>query len=62
MAKIRIPTQHFDSAEQNLACEKLSFNPWHTTSEHAPLGIINSMRGPTYREMYDLRSNMNSSK
>ena len=62
IAKIRIPTQHFDSAEQNLACEKLSFNPWHTTSEHAPLGIINAMRGPTYREMYDLRSEMNSSK
>jgi len=62
IAKIRIPTQHFDSAEQNLACEKLSFNPWHTTPEHAPLGIINAMRGPTYREMYGLRSEMNSSK
>jgi hypothetical protein len=62
IAKIRIPTQHFDSAEQNLACEKLSFNPWHTTSEHAPLGIINAMRGPTYHDMYDLRSTMNSSK
>jgi len=62
IAKILIPTQHFDSAEHNLACEKLSFNPWHTAPEHAPLGVINAMRGPTYSEMYDLRSDMNSSK
>ena len=44
VATIRIPKQVFDTAEQNLFCENLAFNPWHAPPEHKPLGAMNRLR------------------
>jgi len=48
VARIQFPRQDFDTSEQNAMCEALSFNPWHGTREHEPLGYINELR----RELY----------
>lgn len=48
VASIRVPAQDFDSREQNLLCDNLSFNPWHALPEHRPLGGINRLRKSVY--------------
>lgn len=48
VARIQFPRQQFDSAEQNAMCDALSFNPWHGTKPHRPLGYLNELR----RELY----------
>lgn len=48
VARIQFPRQQFDSAEQNRMCDALSFNPWHGTTAHRPLGYLNELR----RELY----------
>ncbi|HCL3930887.1 TPA: catalase family protein, partial [Pseudomonas aeruginosa] len=37
IADIIVPAQDFDSREQNLFCDNLSFNPWHALPEHRPI-------------------------
>ena len=59
IAKLTIPSQVFDTADQNNMCEKLSYNPWHSIVEHKPLGIINAMRGEVYEKTSTLRRTMN---
>jgi catalase len=58
-AQIIIPEQLFDTAALNEACEKMTYNPWHTTAEHKPLGTINRMRRVVYQTISTLRSEMN---
>jgi len=58
-AKIRIPQQTFDSAEQNAFCERLVFTPWHALEEHRPLGGINRARLIVYRSLSRMRNMMN---
>lgn len=48
VADIRVPAQDFDSREQNVLCDNLSFNPWHALPEHQPLGGINRLRKAVY--------------
>ena len=48
VANIRVPAQDFDSREQNLFCDNLSFNPWQALPEHRPLGGINRLRKNVY--------------
>ncbi len=48
VARIQFPRQQFDTADQNAMCDALSFNPWHATTEHRPLGYLNELR----RELY----------
>lgn len=48
VARIHIPKQEFDTPEQNAMCEAMSFNPWHGTVEHEPLGYINELRRDLY--------------
>jgi len=55
MATIRIPTQIFDTPEQNDFGDNLSFNSWHALPEHRPLGNFNRARKKIYRELYDFR-------
>lgn len=50
VAKITIPMQEFDSAEQREKCEKLFFTPWHGVTTHRPLGGINRLRKAVYLE------------
>ncbi|SDY71518.1 catalase family protein [Nitrosomonas halophila] len=60
VATITIPKQDFDKPAQNKFCENLSYNPWHSVSEHRPLGGMNRIRKVVYSSAADLRRNMNA--
>jgi Catalase len=51
LATIKIPAQKFDFAERERRNEALSFSPWHTLPEHAPLGSVNLARKKVYQEI-----------
>lgn len=59
MATVRIPTQIFDTPEQNEFGDNLCFNSWHTLPEHEPLGSINRARKIIYEEMANFRLKYN---
>jgi len=48
IARVHIPKQEFDTAEQNEMCEDLSFNPWHGVEGQKPLSYINELRRDLY--------------
>lgn len=48
VARILIPAQDFDTPQQNLMCDNLSFNPWHGIEAHRPIGGINRLRRAVY--------------
>jgi hypothetical protein len=58
-AKLRIPAQRFDSAEQLAFAGNLAYNPWHCIAEHRPLGNQNRARRTIYRELSRLRQEIN---
>ena len=45
--------------EQNLACDNLSFNPWHSLPEHRPIGGINRLRKAVYETVSAYRHERN---
>jgi len=51
VAKVTIPRQDFDTAEQNAFCENLSFTPWHALPAHEPVGVMNRVRKALYQEI-----------
>ena len=56
VATLRFPAgQTFDTMEQNLACEDMSFTPWHALPEHKPLGALNRIRKVVYRRISEFR-------
>lgn len=59
VASIRILRQEFDSPEQQLFGEKLSFNPWRCLEEHRPLGQINHARLLIYQAISKFRHEAN---
>jgi hypothetical protein len=59
VATIRIPKQHFQTAELDSLGENLSFNPWHTLPEHRPLGCLNRVRKIVYERVSRVRREMN---
>jgi len=59
VATITIPLQRFDSDAQMALAEQLSFTPWHTRPEHAPLGGINRVRRVVYETISRLRHDLN---
>lgn len=59
VARIKVPAQDFDSREQNLACDNLSFNPWHGLPEHRPIGGINRLRKAVYEAVSAYRHQRN---
>ena len=59
VAKIHIPRQRFDSPEQLAFANVLSYNPWHTTATHRPLGNQNRARKLIYTQLSTLRQTMN---
>ena len=59
VANIRVPAQDFDSREQNLFCDNLSFNPWQALPEHRPLGGINRLRKSVYEAVSVYRHQRN---
>ena len=60
VATIHVPAQDFDSREQNLACDNLSFNPWHALPEHRPIGGINRLRKAVYEAVSVYRHQRNA--
>ena len=62
VATIRIPTQVFDTPEQNTFGDDLSFNPWHCLPEHRPIGSFNRARRIIYEKMYGFRHEHNNVK
>lgn len=59
VATIKVPAQDFDSREQNLFCDNLSFNPWHALPEHRPIGGINRLRKAVYEAVSTYRLERN---
>ncbi len=59
VATIKVPAQDFDSREQNLLCDNLSFNPWHALPEHRPIGGINRLRKAVYEAVSVYRHQRN---
>jgi hypothetical protein len=59
VATIRIPQQVFDTPEQNVFCENLSFSPWHALPDHKPLGVTNRLRKIIYEHISAVRHQMN---
>jgi hypothetical protein len=55
VATITIPAQTFDTPEQDSACERLSYSPWHALPEHKPLGAVNRMRRAIYERISAVR-------
>jgi hypothetical protein len=55
VATITIPPQVFDTPAQNIACEQLSYSPWHALPEHRPLGAVNRMRKAIYERISAVR-------
>ncbi len=62
VATLKIPSQVFDSPGQMDFCEDLSFTPWHSLSEHRPLGGINRARKQIYRDLSIFRHEQNNKK
>jgi hypothetical protein len=60
VATIRIPSQVFDTPEQDHMGEDFSFSPWHSLVEHRPLGGLNRARKSVYYAMSDFWHNRNS--
>ncbi len=61
VAKIYLPKQRFESPEQLAFANVLSYNPWHTTAMHRPLGNQNRARKLIYSQLSQLRQSMNHS-
>lgn len=59
VATLRIPKQKFDSPAQLAFAHQLSYNPWHSLTEHRPLGNQNRGRKRIYQELSRLRQEMN---
>jgi len=52
---VRIPRQSIDVPGRELACERTSFNPWHSLAAHRPLGAMNRVRRAIYDAMQQFR-------
>ncbi|WP_158639100.1 catalase family protein [Elioraea rosea] len=59
VARLTIPRQAFETAEQMAFCENLSFTPWHCVPAHRPLGGINRSRLAVYEAISRLRHELN---
>lgn len=55
VATVEIPKQSFDTDARREMCEYMSFNPWHTRTEHRPVGGINRVRKSVYAAISNLR-------
>lgn len=62
IADINIPTQEFDSPEQQAFCENLSFSPWNALAQHRPIGQLNRIRKAVYKASSDYRHKKNNTE
>lgn len=56
VATITIENQEFDTPESLASCERSSFNPWQSLSEHQPVGKMNEVRRLVYDHAANLRN------
>lgn len=59
VAHIQVPAQDFDTPDQNLMCDNLSFSPWHGIEAHRPIGGINRLRKAVYEAVSAYRLERN---
>ena len=59
VARIDIPPQQFTGEKDLEACDNLSFQPWHATVAHRPLGNINRARKVIYETISVYRHQQN---
>lgn len=59
VATLRIPVQNFDTDENKTLGENLSFSPWHSLTEHRPLGGFNRARRWVYAALSEFRHQHN---
>ncbi|MHC8441516.1 MAG: catalase [Candidatus Eutrophobiaceae bacterium] len=59
VARLHIPSQDFNTPERKAFCENLSFSPWHTLSEHIPIGQFNRLRRTAYPASQHYRHQQN---
>ncbi|MGE0490448.1 MAG: catalase family protein [Vulcanimicrobiota bacterium] len=59
VATVELFAQSFDCPERNRFDESLSFSPWNTLPEHAPLGGVNRARR-IYQDLAELRNGRNA--
>jgi len=59
VAKLTIPCQEFRSPAQAVFARTLSYNPWHSTADHRPLGNQNRARRQIYSQLSAMRQRMN---
>jgi hypothetical protein len=59
LATLRIPSQVFDTPEQNEYGDNIAFNSWHCLAEHFPLGGFNRARKQIYVALYKFRHDHN---
>jgi len=62
LAQIHLPRQEFNSPAQLQFDENLTYNPWHCTAEHRPLGGINRARRDVYHALQEFRLSQNHQK
>jgi hypothetical protein len=55
VARVTFPVQKFSSPAQDQFCEDLSFTPWHSLTEHRPLGNLNRARKAVYEAVSKAR-------
>ena len=60
VARITVEPQDFDTPSQNLACDNLSFSPWHGIEQHRPIGGINRLRKAVYDSVSEYRHSRNA--
>lgn len=60
VARMIIPQQSFGSRKRQEFCQHVSFNPWHTLSEHRPLGGLNRVRKLVYEHSQGHRHSLNN--
>lgn len=59
VATVKIPAQHFDTAERKEYGDNLSFTPWHSLVVHKPLGNVSRGRRIVYEALSKLRHTTN---
>ncbi len=62
VATIKVLKQTFDTPEQQLYGDNLSFSPWHALPVHRPLGGVNRGRRAIYMTMSAFRHDRNQEK
>jgi Dyp-type peroxidase family len=60
VATLEIPSQDFDTPEQQHFAENLAYNPWRCLPEHRPLGGISRARRQVYRALSAYRRDRNA--